>query len=53
MLLDKIFRDYTIISAITFHGGDNSITYPWGAFAHESDPITGDNAAFSEMAKLL
>lgn len=49
-LLDLIFRDYTVIGALTFHGGDNSITYPWGAYAHEKDPQSGDDIAFKEIA---
>lgn len=52
-ILDKIFREYTIIGTITFHGGDNSITYPWGAYSHTNDAITGDDVAFKEIAQLL
>jgi len=52
-LIDRLYKDYTIIGTITFHGGDNSITYPWGAFAHELDQYSGDDIAFREMAKLL
>lgn len=52
-IIDKIFRDYTVIATLTFHGGDNSISYPWGAFAHENDHFTGDNIAFKEVAEML
>lgn len=52
-ILDAIYRNYIIIGTLTYHGGDNSITYPWGNFAHEKDPITGDDIAFSKLAKFL
>lgn len=52
-VIDRLFRRYLIVGTLTFHGGDNSITYPWGNFAHESNPVTGDNVAFSEIAKRL
>ena len=32
----KIFQQNLIVSAITFHGGANSITYPWGSLNHIS-----------------
>lgn len=38
---------------MTFHGGDNSITYPWGAFAHQTDQYSGDDIAYREVADLL
>lgn len=41
-LLDEIFKDNVIIGTITFHGGENSITYPWGNYAHSKQPKTGD-----------
>lgn len=53
LIIDSIFRTYSIVGTLVFHGGDNSITYPWGAFAHEDDPITGDHIAFKEIAELL
>ena len=51
-IIDQIFRNNLILSTITFHGGDNSITYPWGNYAHKN-PITGDNLAFKQIANLL
>lgn len=53
MVIDSIFRDNIIIGSITFHGGANSITYPWGNFAHELQPKTGDNEAFAQVAQIL
>lgn len=53
MVIDKIFRDNLIVGSLTFHGGVNSISYPWGNFAHEKDPLTGDNEAFKEVGDIL
>ena len=33
-IIDSLFRNFTIVGTLVFHGGDNSITYPWGAFSH-------------------
>ena len=38
---------------MTYHGGETSISYPWGNFAHKKDTLTGDNNAFSTVADLL
>lgn len=37
-VIDKIFQTNMIIGAISFHGGFNTIAYPWGNFAHKGDP---------------
>ena len=52
-LLDAIFRDNLIVGCLTFHGGDNSITYPWGNYPHASSPKTGDHIAFDNVANIL
>lgn len=53
MIIDTIFRENLIVGCLTFHGGVNSITYPWGNFAHEKQPKTGDDIAFHEVAQVL
>lgn len=53
MIIDTIFRDNMIVGSLTFHGGDNSITYPWGNYAHASQPKTGDHYAFAQVAQVL
>lgn len=53
LLLDAIFRENVVIGTLTFHGGMNSITYPWGNYAHQNEPKTNDHLAFSSVAKLL
>lgn len=53
MLLNNIFRDNLIVACLTYHGGDNSISYPWGNFAHEQDPLTGDDVAFGQVSEFL
>ena len=32
----KLFAENLFVNAITFHGGTNSITYPWGSNNHIS-----------------
>lgn len=32
----KLFAENVFVSSITFHGGTNSITYPWGSNNHIS-----------------
>lgn len=32
----KLFAENLFVSSITFHGGTNSITYPWGSNNHIS-----------------
>jgi len=32
----RLFAENLIVSSITFHGGTNSITYPWGSMNHLS-----------------
>lgn len=51
--MDAIFKSNIVVGCITFHGGDNSISYPWGNFPHQNNPKTGDNAAFEAVAKIL
>lgn len=53
MIIDAIFRENMIVGCLTFHGGGNSITYPWGNFAHKNKPKTGDHVAFAQVAKIL
>ncbi len=52
-LLDAIFRDNLIVGCLTFHGGDNSITYPWGNYPHAKSPKSGDHVAFDAAANIL
>ena len=53
LLIDALFKENVIVGALTFHGGANSITYPWGNFAHKKHPQTNDHLAFSNVAALL
>lgn len=53
MIIDRIFRENIVVGTLTFHGGANSISYPWGNFAHEKDPLTGDNISLVKIADLL
>ena len=52
-MIDSVFRDNIVVGCFTYHGGDNSLSYPWGNFAHERDPLTGDNIAFSKVVNFL
>jgi predicted deacylase len=59
-IVNEIFRDYLIVGAITFHGGQNSLNWPWGHESHlypsseknadiKSVP-SGDERMFMEIA---
>ena len=49
---NEALQSHLVASAITFHGGDNSITYPYGNFPHlkERSP---DEYAFESVAARL
>ena len=53
LLIDAIFRRNLIVGCITFHGGDNSITFPWGSFSHKEQPKSADHIAFKSVAEML
>lgn len=50
--VDQIFRSHLIVSAFTFHGGETSLSYPWGNFPHGKRE-SPDYKAFSEVAQFL
>ena len=55
----RLFADNLFVSSITFHGGTNSITYPWGSNNHLSkiQINTGneapDHIALDTLAEVL
>ena len=55
----KLFAENVFVSSITFHGGTNSITYPWGSNNHlsGSNPSKGaeapDHVALDTLVKIL
>ena len=55
----KLFSDNLFVSSITFHGGTNSITYPWGSNNHlsVSNPAKGaeapDHVALDTLGRIL
>ena len=52
-LVHRIFYHYkAIVAGITFHAGDQSISYPWGSKSHEGDTAL-DQPAFHLIAKEL
>lgn len=59
IVISHIYNKYLIQAAISFHGGDNSITYPWGGYNHiiSTFPYVGnkcpDHNAFYEIAQVL
>lgn len=50
--INEVVREHLVVSALVFHGGDNSITYPWGNYPHIDD-VAPDATAFEEVARLL
>eukprot|EP00358_Blepharisma_japonicum_P003070 CAMPEP_0202952768 /NCGR_PEP_ID=MMETSP1395-20130829/40852_1 /ASSEMBLY_ACC=CAM_ASM_000871 /TAXON_ID=5961 /ORGANISM="Blepharisma japonicum, Strain Stock R1072" /LENGTH=127 /DNA_ID=CAMNT_0049664081 /DNA_START=264 /DNA_END=647 /DNA_ORIENTATION=- len=55
--VEKIFEKYLIRTSITFHGGDASISYPWGAPDHKTkdgrSTEAPDHAAADSIAKAI
>ena len=59
-ILYKLFIKNHIDAAITFHGGTNVLSYPWGSYsrsisrnsAYEGYP-TPDHASFDSIAKMM
>lgn len=52
-ILDILYRNNVFIGTITFHGGDNSITYPWGSFSHRDSFQSHDDLVFKKVAENL
>lgn len=52
-ILDILYRKNVFIGTITFHGGDNSITYPWGSFSHRNSFQSDDDLVFKRVAEML
>lgn len=45
-------RESLVVSAITFHGGESSLTYPWGIEDYQKK-TSPDDKAFSDIASML
>jgi hypothetical protein len=43
-VLYRLFAENLFVSSITFHGGTNSITYPWGSNNHLDKRFYGAEA---------
>jgi hypothetical protein len=43
-VLYRLFAENLFVSSITFHGGTNSITYPWGSNNHLDKRFSGAEA---------
>ena len=52
-MINHVFKDNLILGSLTYHGGDNSVTYPWGTFVHENHPKSNDNEAFKQVSHML
>ena len=54
-VISEVVKKIISVTAITYHGGDNSITYPWGNYPHEHDREHNcpDFKAFDFVAKNL
>lgn len=55
----RLFADNLFVSSITYHGGTNSITYPWGSFNHivptnnQKGAEAPDHVAFEKSTAVL
>lgn len=52
-ILLRIFAEFEVVGTLTYHGGDNSVSYPWGNFAHEAQPRSPDHRGFAAVAEIL
>lgn len=58
-VLYKLFAENLFVSSITFHGGSNSITYPWGSNNHLSQlggyrgAEAPDHVALADQARIM
>ena len=48
----NLFQNYLFRAGITFHGGESSLSYPWGAFLHYKNSKSTE-APDSEALKLI
>lgn len=51
--IGHIFKDNLIVGTLTYHGGESSITYPWGTYVHRGHSRSKDHVAFSNIATML
>lgn len=54
--IQKIYEEHLIVAGITFHGGESSLTYPWGAYNHYKNGKSTeapDDTAFKSISKAL
>ena len=58
--INEIFNEFIISGAITFHGGDNVLGYPWGNYLHimrqnnkQMSTETPDFKAFDSIGKIM
>lgn len=52
-LINQVFLKNLVVGCLTFHGGDNSISYPWGNKPHSKHTACEDNTAFVSVAHVL
>ena len=53
-MIHKIFSENVIVGSITFHGGTETISYPWGSYNHVTGGVTDeapDHRMFDDMSK--
>lgn len=52
-MVNHVYKDNLIVGTLTFHGGDNSLTYPWGTFVHLKKSESNDQSAFEKVVNML
>jgi hypothetical protein len=52
-LINHVFKDNLIIGSLTYHGGDNSLSYPWGTYVHLRKSNSPDNGAYKHIVEML
>lgn len=52
-MINHVFKDNLIIGSLTYHGGDNSLTYPWGTYVHLNHSFSKDHGAYKHIVEML
>ena len=52
-MINHVFKDNLIVGSLTYHGGDNSLSYPWGTYVHLKHSNSPDQTAFRHVVGML
>ena len=52
-MINHVFKDNLVLGTLTFHGGTNNLTFPWGTFVHLKHSFSPDHVAFENVVEML